>query len=354
LGGRGRQHVKEERLETINVIDEAMENGARQEKACEVMGIPARTVQRWRSQKEECEDKRHGPNQKPKNALSEGERKQVLEVVNLPEYRNLSPNQIVPKLADQNKYYCSESTMYRILRSEGQMTHRQTSKPPTKRHRSSHVATGPNQVYSWDITYLKTNIRGIFFYLYMAIDIWSRKIVGFKVHAEESMELGAEFVEHTCKQMNVNPEGIVWHSDNGGPMKGSTMFAKLQQLGLIPSFSRPSVSDDNPFSEALFRTLKYRPDFPTKPFAGLQEARDWVDKFANWYNNIHMHSGIKFVTPNDRHYGREKSILKNRKRVYELVRAKHPERWTTHIRNWEPVNEVYLNPEKKEDFLLVA
>jgi transposase InsO family protein len=242
--------------------------------------------------------------------------------------------------------------MYRILRAESQMTHRQASKPAQKRPRSSHVATGPEQVWTWDITWLKTNIRGIFLYLYLAIDIWSRKIVGWQVHAEESMELGAAFAEHTCIQMGVDPEGIVWHADNGGPMKGCTMLAKLQELGLVPSFSRPRVSDDNPFSEALFRTLKYRPEYPTKPFSSIEQAQEWVARFVQWYNAVHQHSAIRFVTPDDRHYGREKEVLANRKRVYQLAREKHPERWTKDVRNWDPVGDVYLNPDKKEDILV--
>jgi len=242
--------------------------------------------------------------------------------------------------------------MYRVLHAKGQMTHRQASEPAKKRPRSSHVATGPEQVWSWDISWIKTDVRGIFLYLYLAIDIWSRKIVGWQVHAEESMELGAEFVEHTCLAMGVDPKGIVWHADNGGPMKGSTMLAKIKDLGLFPSFSRPRVSNDNAFSEALFRTLKYRPEYPSKPFSSIEEAREWVAQFVDWYNTCHQHSGIRFVTPDDRHYGREKEILANRKRVYQRAKEKHPERWSKNIRNWEPAGDVYLNPDKKEEILL--
>jgi transposase InsO family protein len=336
----------------LALIDEAKAAGVRELQACRAIGLTARTVQRWRTPGQGGEDQRRGPRQRPKHALSDAERKVVLQTVNSPAHRNLSPNQIVPKLADAGTYLCSEATMYRILHAEGQMTHRQASTPAQKRPRSSHEATGPNTVYSWDITYLKTNIRGIFFYLYMAIDIWSRKIVGFEVHDQESMELGATFVDETCRQMQVNPEGIVWHADNGGPMKGSTMLAKLEQLGLVPSFSRPSVSDDNPFSEALFRTLKYRPDYPDRPFQNLAEARRWVAQFVLWYNTVHQHSGIRFVTPDDRHYGREKDILKKRRTVYELARKQKPERWVNNqTRNWEPIAVVFLNPEKKERIL---
>ena len=333
-------------MKAVFMVTEAMKSGASEVNACKVLGISVRSIQRW--QRTGCEeDQRRGPKSRPKNALSEEERGNVLKTLNSPPYRNMSPNQIVPLLADDNTYLSSESTMYRILRSESQLTHRLKSKPPEKRLQPSHDAKGPNQVWSWDITYLKTNIRGLYLYLYLAMDIWSRKIVGWAVHTEETMELGAGFVEETCRRMNVNPEGIVWHSDNGSPMKGSTMIAKLYELGLVPSFSRPRVSNDNPFSESLFRTLKYCPAFPTNPFAKVQDARLWAEKFVRYYNQHHLHSGIKFVTPDDRHFGKENAILDNRHLVYELARVRHPERWSINTRNWSSVRDVFLNSKKK-------
>ena len=145
----------------------------------------------------------------------------------------------------------------------------------------------------------------------------------------------------------VDPKKLTLHSDNGGPMKGSTMLATLQRLKVVPSFSRPRVSDDNPFSESLFRTLKYRPGYPSQPFASEQDAQRWVDGFVQWYNTDHLHSEIRFVTPDDRHYGREEAILNKRKEVYDQARQKNPNRWTGQTRNWEPVEIVRLNPEKE-------
>ncbi len=145
----------------------------------------------------------------------------------------------------------------------------------------------------------------------------------------------------------VDPDGLVLHSDNGGPMKGSTMLATLQRLGVVPSFSRPGVSNDNPFSESLFRTMKYRPGYPSQPFTSEQEAQRWVDGFVYWYNTEHLHSEIRFVTPDDRHYGREIEILNRRERVYTQAQQRNPNRWTGSIRNWKPVAIVRLNPEKK-------
>jgi transposase InsO family protein len=329
---------------TIGLVNEAVEAGARREVACQVVGLSARTVERWRGGK--LEDERRGPKTAPANKLTAAERQEVLRIVNAPRFRDLSPNQIVPLLADEKRYVASESTMYRILREEDLIKHRGPMKAPVRRPPNAHVATGPNQVWSWDITYLKSPIRGVFFYLYMIVDVWSRKVVGWEVHDVENAELAAALFEETCVLLRVNPRGIVLHADNGGPMKGSTMVATLERLGVLPSFSRPHVSDDNPYSEALFRTLKYRPEFPSKPFVDLIAARAWVAGFVRWYNGTHLHSGVRFVTPDARHAGKDAAILAQRHAVYELARAKNPARWTSSTRNWNPVNEVYLNPDE--------
>jgi transposase InsO family protein len=329
---------------TLELVREAVAAGARREAACEIIGLSARTVERWRSGN--VEDRRHGPKTPPANKLTTGERQSVLEVVNEPRFRDLSPNQIVPLLADEKRYLASESTMYRILREEELLHHRGRAKAPVRRAPQAYVAMGPNEIWSWDITYLKSPIRGVFFYLYMIVDVWSRKTVGWEVHDVESAEFAAVLFEQTCIRMHLDPRGIVLHADNGGPMKGSTMVATLERLGVLASFSRPRVSDDNPYSEALFRTLKYRPEYPTKPFADVATARAWVESFVAWYNGEHLHSGVRFVTPGDRHAGKDTAILAQRRQVYEDARAKNPARWAQSTRNWSPVEEVYLNPEK--------
>jgi transposase InsO family protein len=216
------------------------------------------------------------------------------------------------------------------------------------------VATGPCQVWSWDITYLKSPILGQFFYLYMIMDVWSRKIVASTVFLKESNDYSARLFLKACLRLGINPAGLVLHSDNGGPMKGATMLATLQRLGVVPSFSRPQVSDDNPYSEALFRTMKYRPGYPSRPFSSLAAAQTWVDGFVDWYNTEHLHSGIRFVTPDDRHFGRENAILANRREIYEKARQQNPNRWSKNIRNWEPVETVYLNPESTAEVTLLA
>ncbi len=331
----------------LKLADDAIAAGCTQEVACARIGISERTLQRWRSSSED--DRRRGPSTRPANALTEEEQAKVLEIVNSPEFRDLSPKQIVPRLADRNEYHASESTMYRILRKANQLAHRGRARPPTAHRPPEHVAHGPNEVLSWDITYLRAAIAGKFFYLYLFVDIWSRKIVGWDVHGAESPDLAADLAAKTCAELGVDPEGIVLHSDNGGPMKGATMLATLERLGVIPSFSRPAVSDDNAFSEALFRTLKYRPWFPSKPFESIEAARAWVANFVHWYNNVHRHSAIRYVTPAERHDGREAATLARRRRVYERARMRAPGRWTRGVRNWEPAGAVRLNPRPRSD-----
>ncbi len=330
---------------TLGLIDEAVTAGARQTEACEVLGIDPRTVQRWKSQGV-GDDRRAGPKTPPANKLSEAERRQVLEVVNRPEHRDLSVKQIVPRLADRGVYVASESTMYRILRQEKQLQHRAASRRPTRSRPQELVATAPNQVWSWDITYLKSPVLGMYYYFYLAVDIFSRKAVGAAVHATESSEHAAEMMEQACAAEGIDADQLRLHSDNGSPMKGATLLATLQQLGVVPSFSRPRVSDDNPFSEALFRTAKYRPEYPNGPFASLVAAREWITWFVGWYNQEHLHSGIRFVTPAQRHAGEDVEMLAKRETLYETARARHPERWARNIRDWSRPGAVHLNPQR--------
>ena len=327
----------------LDLVDEMVAEGVSVVAATKVIGVSARCVERWRRQ-QGGEDQRRGPKSEPANKLSVKEREHVLSVANSAEYRDLAPKQIVPKLADVGTYLASESSFYRYLREEGQLSHRGKSRPPSQKP-AEHAATGPCQVWSWDITYLRSALRGCFYYLYLIVDIWSRRIVGWTVEECESTDLAAMLFRRTCAQLGIDPDGLVLHSDNGGPMKGSTMLATLQRLGVVASFSRPHVSDDNPYSESLFRTMKYRPGFPSKPFTSVDEARQWVAGFVTWYNTEHLHSAIGFVAPDDRHSGRDFLILEHRQAVYERARSQHPERWSGETRSWSHPNEVILNPQ---------
>lgn len=181
------------------------------------------------------------------------------------------------------------------------------------------------------------------------MDIFSRKIVYWDVFENESADNAAAMIKAACLANKITQNQIVLHSDNGGPMKGATMLATLQRLGIAPSFSRPKVSNDNPYSEALFKTMKYCPSFPERGFSSLEDARQWVHKFVDWYNNIHLHSGIKFVTPASKHSGLDQQILAQRKGVYQRAKEKNPNRWSGETRDWGVVEAVHLNPSKERN-----
>ena len=332
----------------LALVDEAVTAGARLFMVCRQLLIPARTLQRWRKQGPDGgEDRRHGPRTARKNKLPAAEREHLLEVLNSEPYRDLSPKQIVPRLADNKVYLASESTMYRVLEEAGQNNHRQPTKPRLNNKPQERVADGPAQLLCWDITYLPTTVRGRFFYLYVFLDIWSRKIVGWGVNEEQCGAFAAQLLEATCADLGANTCGIVLHSDNGKPMKGSSMLSTMQWLGIVPSFSRPHVSDDNPYIESLFRTLKYRPGASNMRFDTLDEAVRWVHAFVRWYNEEHLHSGIGFVTPNDRHQGRDIPLLEARRRLYKRANAAHPERWTGKVRSWNRPRKVRLHPDRQ-------
>jgi len=178
----------------------------------------------------------------------------------------------------------------------------------------------------------------------MVVDVWSRKVVAARVHDHESDELASALIDVTCAREGIDRAGLVIHSDNGAAMKGKTMLAKMQDLGIVPSFSRPRVSNDNPFSESLFRTMKYRPNYPDGPFASVEDAQAWVDRFVLWYNEDHQHSGIRFVTPSQRHAGADVAILANRDGVYKAAHARCPNRWSRQTRDRSHIGEARLNP----------
>ena len=341
-------------MEAIKLICEAVENGARLSAACERIGITERTYYRWQNLDKtynSYEDRRtYADHSEPTNKLKPEERQRILDTVNEERFASMPPCQIVPALADEGIYIASESTIYRVLHEEKMQNHRGRSQQPGKHSKpTSYCATGPNQVWTWDITYLTGAIKGLFYYLYLIIDIFSRDIVGWEVWAEESAEHASELIKRACLgQKRLTTVPLVLHSDNGSPMKGATMLETLYALGITPSNSRPRVSNDNPYSESLFKTLKYTPDYQPAGFSSIEEARSWCQSFVNWYRFEHHHSGIKFLTPSSRHDGKGEEILANRHIVYEAAKAVHPERWNGRkTRNWNNITEVWLNPDRE-------
>ena len=340
-----------DRKEIVALVDDAMAAGARQAAACAELGLDARTLQRWKDPEGAVREDRRPLAERPvpANRLTEAERDRIVDTCNSPQVASLPPSQIVPKLADEGVYIASESTFYRVLRERGQNHRRgRARRPGRSRPPASFQAKGPCEVWSWDITWLPGPVLGMFCYLYLIVDIYSRKIVGWEVHARESAELAAGLLERAVWAEGCVTSPLVLHADNGSPMKGATMKVTMERLGVIASFSRPRVSNDNPFSEALFRTCKYVPTWPAKGFASIEEARAWVMDFVCWYNTQHQHSAIRFVTPEVRHRGEDAALLASRHAVYQAAREKHPARWSGKTRNWQPIGPVWLNPERPD------
>lgn len=346
MGNRGRRVELVDRNTCIELVQEAVTAGATSVDSCKILELSVRTLERWKTNSG-IADGRCGPHTPSAQSLTIEEKAMIIEISNSVLYRNLTPWKIVAKLADLGQYIASESSFYRVLKNANLLSHRSKSKPRIVQPPKDLFATAPNQIWSWDITYLYSSIKGRYYYLYLIMDVYSRYIVGWTIEDQEDMGISADLMARTYRNEGVTEGELTLHADNGGPMKGATMLATLEKLGVVPSFSRPSVSDDNPFSEALFKTMKYCPAFPDKPFEDLEAARTWVINFVNWYNTEHLHSGIKFVTPKSRHTGEDEIILMNRKIVYENAKAKNPSRWSGNTRNWEIINTVRLNPGKE-------
>jgi transposase InsO family protein len=328
------------------LVNEANQQGCRKALVCDLLGISLRTYQRWETSEILC-DKRKGPKTKPTHSLTDEEKAQILSVANSAEFSDLPPSQIVPKLADRGQYIASEASFYRVLKDAKQLKHRGKQRAPSHSKPKSLTATGPNQIWSWDISYLPTTVKGLFYYLYFFMDIFSRKIVSHAVYEAENADYAEQLIRKACQDENISRAQIFLHADNGSPMKASTFVATLRQLGITPTYSRPSVSNDNPYSEALFKTAKYSRWYPRKPFNTLEEANKWANHFVAWYNNEHLHSGLNFITPNMRHQKSDDKILQKRIEVYQDARKSNPKRWINDIRNWELPQEVHLNPSKQ-------
>lgn len=336
-----------QRLSVTSLIAEAVLGGARLAQACAVLGFSERTFQRWQLGAEDAPDGRTLRHEAPAHKLSLLERATLLAVANSAEFGHLPPSQIVPRLADQQRYIASESTFYRVLRAENQLAHRRPERVAHKRSKPrAACATQPNQLFTWDITYLPTTVHGLYFYLYLFLDVFSRKIVAWQIYAEESSANASEVMKDLCRREQIAPGQLLLHSDNGSSMKGATMLATLQALGVMASLSRPAVSNDNPYSESLFKTLKYRPAYPLNAFVDIAASRRWVTTLVQWYNHEHRHSAIRFVTPAQRHASLDQAILAQRSELYATARAKHPLRWKRATRNWRRIEIVHLNPDQ--------
>jgi transposase InsO family protein len=325
----------------MRLLEEPGFKDCRKSRICKSLGISLRTLENWK--KKGIKDKRKGSAKTIGNKLSDLEEEKIITTCCNDRFKDLTPYEIVPILAEEGRYLASESTVYRVLKKAGLLKHRSNLRRSKQRKKEiiEVKAEGINQIWSWDITYLKTNVRGKYLYLYLVMDIWSRTIMGFEIHEVESGDLSSAMMRKLCKKHGIKKKVLLLHSDNGGPMKNKTMFATLQRLGVTCSFSRPNVSNDNAFSESLFKTLKYTAGYP-KCFENVTDAACWMTKFEKWYNTVHRHSGIGYVTPMQRHKGEDSLILDKRKNVYEEAKGKNPSRWSSNCKRWERINEVYL------------
>ncbi len=308
--------------------------------ACRALGVARATFYR----RQRHAPGRQQPTKTPARALTEDERTQILDVLAGERFVDRAPAEIVATLLDEGRYLCSERTMYRLLAAErpvrerrNQLTHPRDAKPEL-------VASAPNQVWSWDITRLLGPKPWTGFYLYVLLDIFSRYVVGWMVAARETAPLATRLIEQTCVKQGVQPQVLTLHSDRGAPMTSQCTAQLLANLGVTRSLSRPRVSDDNPFSEAQFKTLKYHPGFPAR-FEDINAAIAFCRTFFPWYNREHRHAGIAMLTPEDVHHGRARHRLEQRARTLRQAWNRHPERFVRGRPKRQALPEqVWINP----------
>ena len=312
---------------------------------CTYIGISERTIQRWNL--EGIDDKRKGAEKRVERKLSEQEREEIYRIACSDEYKDMNAHEVYNSLLDKGIYLASESSLYRILRSKNATTHRCETKEGSSRTKPKALtATAKNQVWMWDITWIKSSVQGIYYYAYVIEDLYDRSIVGWAIYENESDEHAKELFEAVTRKEDAHP--VFVHSDNGNAMKGITLVAFYYRLGIIPSFSRPRVSDDNPFIESFFKTLKYTCGYP-KYFTDIDHARTWFADFIDWYNRIHKHSGLQYVTPSQKRNGEHHGIFAQRNEVIEQAKRKYPERWGTRdTRKYQASDFEVLNPSRED------
>jgi putative transposase len=316
---------------------------------CEALGVPRGTVYRHRKPRPD-----QVPRPTPERALSATERQVVLETLNSEPFADLAPTQVYNQLLDAGQYLCSIRSMYRILGDNSLVRERRNVLRHPHYKCPELLATGPNQVWSWDITKLLGPVKWSYFHLYVMLDIYSRYVVGWLIADSEKASLAKRLIAETCEKQNVQPGQLTIHADRGASMMAKTTAQLLADLSIVDSHSRPRVSNDNPFSESHFKTLKYRPDFPDR-FTSYPHARSVCRELLTWYNTEHCHSGIGYLTPKIVHYGHADAALKYRQQVLDQAHALKPERFVRaapRVQQLPPA--VWINPPKKGESLLVA
>ena len=284
------------------------------------------------------------PRPTPARALSEKERDKIFDTLCSERFVDRAPAEVVATLLDEDVYLCSERTMYRVLDSREAVQERRAQRSHPEYKKPELMATGPNQVWSWDITRLLGPKKWSYFYLYVVLDIFSRYVVGWMVADRENSALAGRLIQQSCLKHGVQPRVLTLHSDRGAPMTSQCTAQLLADLGVTRSLSRPQVSDDNPFSEAQFKTLKYHPSFPGQ-FQDQHQAKNFCRSFFRWYNAEHRHGGISMLTPEQVHFGHADQVIARRKAVLRKAFAIHPGRFVSGEPKPKPIPEaVWINP----------
>lgn len=289
--------------------------------ACESLGVPRSSFYRARQPKSEPK-----PRPTPKRALSQEEREQVRQTLNGERFQDSAPRQVYAALLDEGKYLCSWRTMYRILDDHKEVKERRNQLCHPNYAKPELLATGPNQLWSWDITKLKGPAKWTYYYLYTILDVYSRYVPGWLIAECESAALAKQLIAESCTKQGIELDQLTLHADRGSAMISKSVAQLLADLGVTKTHSRPYVSNDNPYSESQFKTMKYRPGFPER-FGSIQDARAWARPFYHWYNHDHHHSGLGLLTPVTVHYGRAQVVLEQRQKVLQAAYAAHPERF---------------------------
>lgn len=293
--------------------------------ACAALGVPRASLYRWR-EKKRAPAPLPAPWPAPPRALATEEREQVLDLLHSERFVDQAPHQVYATLLDEGRYLCSIRTMYRILDAHGEVKERRNQLRHPAYHKPELLATGPNQVWSWDITKLKGPVKWNYYYLYVILDIFSRYVVGWMVASREAAGLAHRLIRDTCAKQDIEHDALTLHADRGSSMRSKSVALLLADLGVTKTHSRPYTSTDNPFSEAQFKTLKYRPEFPER-FGCLMDARAFCRPFFHWYNTEHRHTGLALLPPEAVHYGRAEELIQARQRVLEAAYEAHPERF---------------------------
>jgi putative transposase len=310
--------------------------------ACRAFGVSRASLYRRRRLRTTVAAERSlGPSHR---ALSEPERDEVLEVLHSERFVDQAPAQVAATLLDEDRYLCSVRTMYRILETNREVRERRNQRRHPVYEKPELLAMAPDQVWSWDITKLKGPRKWTYYYLYVILDIFSRYVVGWMVADCESSRLAKRLIRESCEKHRIEEDELTLHADRGSSMKSKAVALLLADLGVTKSHSRPHVSDDNPFSGAQFKTLKYRPGFPDR-FGCIQDAKAFCRDFFDWYNNVHYHSGLNWLTPATVHYGRADDVVQRRQLALDRARREHPERFVNARRTIAgPPEEVWINP----------